>query len=159
MSAAPAPSRSESPAPPQRRTVLVRVLLGALVLDAVFVLAVMLHASGTLTSVPSAADLGWELLFDLWALAPVAGMAAVVLLARRRWPAGLVVAGLGVVALVGLTGWALLDFLASESSTSALVFLFLPPYLWVVVVVTVALAWAVHALRDRQRGPRSSSGG
>lgn len=150
-------SRSRPPAPPRRQVVLVRVLLVALVLTAVLVLAVTLRASGSLTSVRSAADLGVELLFDLWNLAPLAGMAVLVLLIRRRLPDALVVVGCGVLVLVGLTVWALVDFLGSESSTSALVFLVLPLYQWAVVVLTGLVAWAVHAVRQRRlRAQRST---
>ena len=80
---------------------------------------------------------------------------AVVLLLLDRWVRdGIVVLAVGVVALVGVTVASLQDFVSSESSTAALVFLFLPLLQWAVVVSSALLAWALQlVLRSRSARP------
>lgn len=89
------------------------------------------------------ADLGFTLAFLTWNLLPVSGATVLLLWAGRRGWLPYAAATLGCVALAGLTAWALYDFWTSDSSTAALMFIFLPLSEWIVVLVgggLVALA-------------------
>lgn len=148
-----------------RPSVAVWVLLGVVALGAVATVAVMVWAVGYGEESP--ADLSEALLalftvvvgvlFVVWALVPFVAMAATVFFADRRAGGGrgvVVVLGVGVAALVVLTGAALGDFVTSESSTAALIFIFLPLYQLVVVLATAGVAFGVHALVGRHRRHR-----
>jgi hypothetical protein len=153
MSTATAPAVTVPPVRRPWQTVLSRALLVPVVLAAVFTVAVSVWAGGGWEDYRTAGDAGTTLLFLLWNLAPLAGMAVVLPLLDRWLRDGVVVLVVGVVALVGLTVWSLLDFAASDSSTAALVFLFLPLLQWSVVVSTALLAWALQlVLRSRDPG-------
>lgn len=143
-----------APVRPRWRTVLTWVLLGAVALTAVVTVAVQVWAGGGAEAYDSAGEVGTSALFLLWNLAPLAGMSVVLLFLGRWVRDGLVVLALGVVALVGITVASLLDFASSDSSTAALVFLFLPLLQWSVVVSSALLAWALQlVLRSRTARP------
>ena len=84
--------------------------------------------------------------FAAWNLAPLAGMSGVVVIVVRTWPRGLPAVALGVVASCALTLVLLQDYRSSESSTAALLFVFLP-----------MLRLAVAEFLDRTRGRWSAS--
>ena len=142
------------------------VLLGVVALGAVATVAVMVWAL-TYGDEPSA-GLGDDLLmlvggvlFVVWALVPFAAMAATVLFADF-WARGgrgvLVVLAVGVATLVAIAAAALADFVTSDSSTSALIFIFLPFYQLVVVAATAAAAFGLGALVGRHRRRRLPPG-
>lgn len=139
------------------------VLLAVVALGAVATVAVMVWAF-TYGDEPSAglADdllmLVGGVLFVGWALVPFVAMAAVVFLADVRARGGrrvLVVLAVGVAALVAIAGWALSDFIISDSSTDALIFIFLPFYQLVVVAATAAAAFGLDAIVRWRRARRS----
>ena len=139
------------------------VLLAVVALGAVATVSVMVWAI-TYGDEPSAglADdllmLVGGVLFVVWALVPFVAMAAVVFLADVRARGGrrvLVVLAVGVAVLVAIAGWALSDFVISDSSTDALIFIFLPFYQLVVVAATAAAAFGLDAIVRWRRGRRS----
>ncbi len=103
--------------------------------------AIVLIAVMTVNATPpeGPGDLVDEAVFLVWNLLPMAGAALLLLWAGRLGWGPYAVAAVGNVALAGLTGWALSDFAASDSSTAALLFIFLPIYLGGVVVITAGL--------------------
>ena len=144
-----------------RPSVAAWVLLVVVALGAVATVAVMVWAL-TYGDEPSA-GLGEDLLmlvasaaFVVWVLAPFAAMGATVFFADRRALGGravMVVLAVGVASLVAIAAAALADFVTSDSSTDALIFIFLPFYQLVVVALTAAAAFGIGALvrRHRQR--------
>ncbi len=135
----------------QRRVVPALVVLGA-----VATLAVLSWAGGWFEG-GAAGGAGSTVAITAWALAPFLGMGAVVAVGARRLTRGLPAVAVGVVALTGVTAWALSDFTTSESSTAALLFIFLPVYQWVVVLVTAGLAVVWHRVRRRRTPARSGT--
>lgn len=127
-----------------------RWLLLAVALLAVLTALVMLDAGGWAEIFSSVGAVGSSIAFLLWAVAPFAGAGALVAVVPRHLARGRPVLVLGVAALAVLTVLALVSFLTSESSTSALLFLFLPAYQWLLVAVTTGVAALVHAFRDRR---------
>ncbi|ROP26958.1 hypothetical protein [Pseudokineococcus lusitanus] len=130
------------------------VLLVVLALTAGAVATVMVWAGGG--GAAGASDTLIGILFLLWNLTPIAGMAGVVLFARRRRPTAAAVT-LGVLGLAGLVTTLLVDFVRSDSSTAALLFIFQPLYLWLVAGLTAGLAAASLWLVDRRRARSQAS--
>lgn len=135
------------------------VLLGVVALSAVATASVMVWAI-SYGDEPSAGPgedlllLVASVLFMVWALVPFAAMAATVLFVDfwgRGGRAVLVVLAVGVAALVAIAGAALADSVISESSTSALIFIFLPLVQLVVVLATAAAGFGLAALMRRRR--------
>ena len=129
------------------------MLAALVVLGAVATLAVLSWAGGWFEG-GATGGVGSTLAFVAWDLAPFAGMGAVVVVGARRLARGLPALVLGVLALSALTALALSDFFVNESSTAALIFLFLPVYQWGLVLVTAGLAVVWHRVRRRRAGER-----
>lgn len=145
-------------AAPRHRWLPVAALI-AMAATAGYVLHLGLWASG-----------GWErsfanvgvpisLAFTAWSLAPMAGAAAVMVLAYRFWPRGQIAAAVGIAALAAFTVWSFADFKTSESSTAALIFVFLPPMQWLVVGLAAAAGGITHHLRSPRPSRPSESPG
>ncbi|MEJ5913585.1 NAD(P)H-dependent oxidoreductase [Pseudokineococcus sp. 1T1Z-3] len=136
-------------------------LLGVVATTAVALVAGLLYGSGLFTSDMSFQDgggwagLGVLLAVAMLQLVPIGGMGAVVMLVRRRLTLGTPVLAVGVVVLLVLVLTMLAGFVTSESSTAALLFVFLPFYLAAVVLLTLGLAAGLHALRRRRLGAAS----
>lgn len=103
-----------------------------------------------------------ELLGDVaflgWDFSPVVGLAVVVLVVDRRCPLGRAALLAGTVVFAGFLAFTLADFLASDSSTSALVFVFLPIPLWTLVLLTGGVAVLVQDVRGRRAGAPAALG-
>ena len=146
-----------------RPSVAAWMLLAVVVLGAVATISVMVWAI-TYGDEPSA-GLGEDLstlvagvLFVGWALVPFVAMAAVVFLADVRARGGrrvLVVLAVGVAVVVVSAVLVLVDFITSDSSTDALIFIFLPFYQLVVVAATAAAAFGLDAIVRWRRARRS----
>lgn len=136
-----------------------RALLVLVALSAAFAIGTMVWASGYGQGRPINYEALFAVVFAAWELLPFAAMGAVVILAARRMRGAMAIVALGVLVLGILTVAFLLDFLASESSTAALIFVVLPVYQLLVVMVTAAAAFGLHALLRRRRLHRPSPGG
>ena len=84
-------------------------------------------------------------------LVPHVALAVVVLEVSRHAPSAWPALAVGVALHTAVTVLAVGSLLLGESSTGALIFLFLPAYLLVVVVLTAAAAGVTHAVRARNR--------
>jgi len=124
------------------------VLLVLLALTAGAIATVMVWAGSGGTAGAGETLIG--VLFVLWNVTPIAGMAGVVLFARRRRPTAAAVT-LGVLALASLVTTLLVEFVRSDSSTAALLFIFQPLYFWLVTGLTAGLAATSLWLVDRRR--------
>jgi hypothetical protein len=98
------------------------------------------------------------LLFVLWDLAPWAGAVALVVTTRRRQAGGTWALLVGLLALVSLTAWLLHGMVTSESSTAALLLVFLPLYQWLLLGLTAAASALLHWWRVRRWRTASGSG-
>jgi len=142
----------------RHRWLLVATLI-AMTATAGYVLHLSLWASGGWARSFANVGVPISLAFTAWSLAPMAGAAAVMVLAHRSWPQGQVAAAVGVAALAAFTVWSFADFKTSESSTTALIFVFLPPMQWLVVGLTAAAGGITHHLRGpRPARPSETSG-
>ncbi len=135
-----------------------RVLLAVVALSAAFTVGVMLWAGGYVHG--GAVDDGVvSLLPSLgWALLPFLVATAVVVVATRGSRAASTAVAVGVAALVLLTVALLLSFLASESSTAALLFIFLPFYQLLVLGGATMVALVIQLLVRQRRARGTSSG-
>ena len=136
-----------------------RVLLVVVALIAAFTVGVLLWASGYGQGRPVNYEVLFALVFVVLALVPFAAMGALVVAAARKMRGTTAVVALGVVALGVVTVMFLLDFLASDSSTAALVFVVLPFYQLVLVAVTAAAAFGLHLVLRWRRARRLPPGG
>ncbi len=141
---APAPTR-----PPWTRPGVLSLVLP--LGTAVAILVSSLRASGAPDELTLDATL---LAFLIWNLLPAAAMAVLLLRAARSGRRELMVALVGSGLVAVLTGLALWDFETSDSSTGALVFIFLPLYQWAVLVLTVVAVLFAHALGRRSADTR-----
>lgn len=139
--------------PPRRLT---QGLLLVVALTAAGLLAVMARTGMWTQGGWSAGGLLFNVALTASNLAPFAAMAAVVVLVARALPRGAAAAAVGVVALAALTAVLLVSFVTSVSSTAALLLLFLPIYLGLVVLVTLALAAGLHWLLQRRAQRREA---
>ncbi|MBF5082683.1 hypothetical protein [Quadrisphaera sp. INWT6] len=151
------PPLDETTAP--RHRWLLAAALVAMAATAGYVLHLSLWASGGWQRSFANVGVPVSLAFTAWSLAPMAGAAAVVVIAHRSWPRGQVAAAVGVAALAALTVWSFADLKTSESSTTALVFVFLPPVQWFVVGLAAAAGGTTHHLRSRRRSRHSETPG
>ncbi|WP_299038328.1 hypothetical protein [uncultured Pseudokineococcus sp.] len=139
--------------PPRRLT---QGLLLVVALTAAGLLAVMVWTGMWTQGAWSAGSLLFSVGLTAFNLAPFAAMAAVVVLVARVLQRGAPAAALGVVALAALTAVLLVSFVTSESSTAGLLFLFLPVYLGLVALVTLALAAVLHRVLQRRAQRREA---
>ena len=136
-----------------------RVLLVLVALSATFAVGTLLWASGYGQGRPVDYEVLFALLFAVLTLVPFAAMGALVIAAARKSSGMTAVVAVGVIALGVLTVTFLLDFLASDSSTAALIFVVLPFYQLVLVAATAAAAFGLHAILRWRRARRSPPGG
>lgn len=131
-------------------------LLTLVALTAAFTLGTMLWASGY----GQGRDIDSEALstavFAAVALLPFLAMGVVVVVAARKVRGVVAPVALGVTTLGVLTVVLLVEFITSESSTAALLFLVLPLYQLLVVAATAVATVVVH--RVRRRRPRPTLG-
>ena len=118
-------------------------------LPAVAVLAVMAWSSGW-GGGGHTSGLLFFLAVAVVNLAPFAAMTILVVRGGRAWPRGTPAAAVGVVALAALTAALLGSFIGSESSTAALLFLFMPAYLGLVVAAAAVFTGVLHRIRQRR---------
>jgi hypothetical protein len=142
--------RSSTSDPELRWRWMSRTLLSVLGATALGTVIFMIDVEGGVSTFADEGA-GAAVLWIAWNLAPIVAMAFAVLLTRRRLTRGVWVIATGVVGLVAFLVWAAFDYLTSDSSTAALVFLFGPVYLFLWVGVTLGTAAAVHALRGSRR--------
>lgn len=112
--------------------------------------AVMTWASSPTEGGRTIGDVITTALFAVWNLSPHLGLMALLVIIARRWPRGFVVALVASLGYAGFTAWNLYDFVTSDSSTAALLFVFLPVALWGGVIAVGALTWAVGQLAGRR---------
>ena len=148
----PAPAPHTTPLP---RRGLLRALVALAALGGLGTLGVLALAGGWFDGGLSAGGAGWTAVLTLWCLSPFALAVVVAVGVRRAWPRGLWAVLVGEVALVALTAVLLHDMLTSESSTAALLLLFLPLYQGALLVLTLVAAAVTHRLRRTSSGARA----
>lgn len=129
-------------------------LLTLVALTAALTIGTLVWASGYGQGRAIDYEVLYAVVFVAWALLPFAAMGAIVIVAARKTRGAMVAVALGVVALAVLTVVLLLSFLASESSTAALLFIFLPIYQFLVVGATACTTLVVHLVLRRRRAHR-----
>lgn len=95
--------------------------------------------------------------FDAWSLSPHLGLLALLIIIAGRWPRMLGVALVLSLIYTGVTAWTLYDFVNSDSSTAAIVFVFLPVVLWGGVIAIGAITWMVGSVVGRIGRRRSAA--
>lgn len=88
--------------------------------------------------------------FDAWNFSPHLGLMALLVVIARRWPRGLGVAMVLSLGYTAFTTWCLYDFVNSDSSTAAIIFVFIPIVLWGGVVTVGALTWTIGFIAGRR---------
>lgn len=132
---------------------LMWVLLVLLLLAAAFVLVVSGRAGDWGRAAPEL-SVWWYVAIVAWEMLPFILIGIVVVKFDRGLSGAMPAVVVGVLAVVGLAVWGMMAFLTSESSTAALVFVFIPLYLLLVVGVSTGAAAGLHVLRAR-RAPGS----
>jgi len=125
-------------------------------------------AANLLLCLAAAAGAGWQLLAGaagavdgfviamlLWNVSPYLGLAGVAWFVRRRWPVGASIGALiGTIAVAAFGTYSIYQaFGPGLDPQSALIFLFLPGFLWFGCVLTLGLASHARPL-DRTHGDR-----
>jgi hypothetical protein len=140
-----------------------RLLMTFPVLAALFYLAVMLWLSGVFEpqefpeipaydEPPAGEAFGmavFEVAITVYNLMPAAALAVLISLTSRRFAKGMPVVAVGCLAFCAGLVYLLLDMVWSESSTAAILLLFLPIPLGVLVAVFGLLAMLMHFVRSR----------
>lgn len=136
-----------------------RVAVWSLLLPAATGVAILVVMTAASSMPATLADLTWSVGFLVWNLLPLGAMAVLLVWSSRRGWADVAVVELGSVAVAVIAGLALVDFSTSDSSTAALLFIFLPMYLWVAVAVSAMLALAVRRwITKHPSGSQSPAG-
>ena len=157
MSGMSAPAAGGRGRPPRG---VARALLTLVAVTAAFAVGTGFWAAGSSqVATRSVVDVVIEVILTAWALVPFLAIWIVVVKAARRTHSYMTMIALGVVALTVLTVAALVNFLASDSSTAALVFLVLPFYQLLVVGAAAAAGLRIPLLVRRRHQRRSRPGG
>lgn len=121
--------------------------------------AVMVWAAQPWDSELVIGDLIGTALFLLWAILPFLALSALVGLTDRLARPLLWIQAVVGAALLVYTGGSLLGFIRSESSTSALIFIFLPMIQLSVVAVTGAAVLFINSVRTSRKQRTRLTGG